>query len=403
MTAATTVLQDDGKASWQLNKQLVTKFIYGSFVFSLVLQAVASLAQILHLYQNHRPGLTFLDYVMDWSSMALSLVGIVTMLFYFIIFKRHGVAKVWKWACAGEMADKPLWVRSARFYSAWTLFWLLGTYLLMVVGTTGTSNMVIMAQYLLDSALCVALGLLLLKVSSWPRRHLACFVFCAAALLVDLLILEKILFVLRFAPALPRIPSNEEIFKLAEHQNFDTSRVRTLNITNAFYASSIFSEIIVIGGPLLALNGPDQTVAIMAHELGHRANRHNLKRMGMDLITETLCNAALFYFVIPNAEIFSLFGFESEPVIAALPIMDIFRGVASTLFQPVYMALSISHEYEADAYAVKLGHGKGLKEFFGALGENRTASKIFEYVFLSHPSNEHRVEAANALMNEKSA
>jgi STE24 endopeptidase len=124
---------------------------------------------------------------------------------------------------------------------------------------------------------------------------------------------------------------------------------------NAYFTGLGRSKRIVLFDTLLDRLAPPEIEAVLAHELGHDAHRHILKRVGISLVL-SFTGLALLGFLARQP------GFHQGLGLTPLP-GDLLAGQALLLFilvlppfsfvlQPLFSALSRRQEFQADAYAV---------------------------------------------------
>ena len=160
---------------------------------------------------------------------------------------------------------------------------------------------------------------------------------------------------------------------------------------------------ILLSDTLLADCSDDEIEVVIAHELSHHVH-HDLWR-GMAVQTLLLfagflvAHLALVQFEQP-------LGLRGRDDPAGLPLLLIAGGVCSLVFLPLTNALSRSHERRADRFALDLTHEPGA--FISAmkrlsqqnLAEERP-SRIVQWLFYSHPTIPHRIEAAHAWQRQR--
>ncbi|MDH3975320.1 MAG: M48 family metallopeptidase [Deltaproteobacteria bacterium] len=139
-------------------------------------------------------------------------------------------------------------------------------------------------------------------------------------------------------------------------------------------------NIIIFSQLLSEIESENELAFILAHELGHFANRDHLRGLGRGLI------------------------------LIALSTMIMGQDSAATDFLmnslvTAEMKFSQSQEKSADAFALEMlsrryGHVSGAGDFFKRLNSKNKAGKI-RYYFASHPHPEDRIKALDRLVKEK--
>ena len=139
-------------------------------------------------------------------------------------------------------------------------------------------------------------------------------------------------------------------------------------------------NIIVFKGLLDAVDSENELAFVLAHELGHFANRDHLRGLGRGLVMLAISVAIL-----------------GENNSASTFIMNSIINVE--------MTFSRSQELAADRYAIELlnrryGHIGGAVDFFGKIREKNRMGHIQHY-FASHPHPDSRIEALEDIIEEK--
>ncbi|MBN9411076.1 MAG: M48 family metallopeptidase [Burkholderiales bacterium] len=167
---------------------------------------------------------------------------------------------------------------------------------------------------------------------------------------------------------------------------------------NAYFTGFGASKRVVFYDTLLARLAPGEVDAVLAHELGHFAHRHIIKRMA-SLFALSLAGFALlgwlssqvwFYTglgVRPNLEAVS--GVAAPNDALALLLFLLAVPVFSFFVAPLFAQLSRRHEFEADAYAVARTSGADLSSALLKLYEDNastlTPDPLYVKFYYSHP------------------
>ena len=139
-------------------------------------------------------------------------------------------------------------------------------------------------------------------------------------------------------------------------------------------------NIIVFKGLLGAVDSENELAFVLAHELGHFANRDHLRGLGRGLVMLAI-SVAIF------GQDNSVSGFIMNSVVSA------------------EMTFSRAQELAADRYAIELlnrryGHVGGAVDFFGKIREKNRMGRLQHY-FASHPHPDSRIEALENLIAKK--
>lgn len=156
-----------------------------------------------------------------------------------------------------------------------------------------------------------------------------------------------------------------QILQLAQKANIPAERVYEVNMsekTNALnaYVTGFGSNLrIVLWDTTLQKLQPDETLFVMAHEIGHYVKHH--------LYLNLISSIVLSFFGLMFGSVllrwsFAKFklhcGWKKQDDIATLPALLLIFSLLSFAISPFENAVSRYHEKEADAYAIELTHDK---------------------------------------------
>jgi STE24 endopeptidase len=147
------------------------------------------------------------------------------------------------------------------------------------------------------------------------------------------------------------------IEEVAAREGFATSGVYTVDgsrrsaHSNAYFAGLGRSRRIVLFDTLLRQMGPDEIVAVLAHEIGHYRLRHLPKRLALEacFLLIGLCTLG---FLLDYEPFFAAFRLAPSHH-AALALFALLSGPATFYLAAILNRVSRAHEYEADRYAAK--------------------------------------------------
>jgi STE24 endopeptidase len=202
-------------------------------------------------------------------------------------------------------------------------------------------------------------------------------------------------------PALER-----RIRQLAEKAGLHARRIFQVDASrrsrhgNAYFTGLGRQKRIVLFDTLLEQMNDDQTLAVLAHEIGHWKHKHITKR----LLSSILLSLGGFYLaslLIRWENLPSLLGLEAASFPARLMILGLLFAIVTFLLAPVGHALSRRHEWQADHFACKLtGKPADLAEALIKLARENLAAlhphPLYALVRFSHPPI---VERVRALLN----
>ncbi|KAK9368126.1 peptidase family M48-domain-containing protein [Lipomyces kononenkoae] len=167
--------------------------------------------------------------------------------------------------------------------------------------------------------------------------------------------------------------------------------------SNAYFYGLPWKKHIVIYDTLIDKFESDEVVAVLAHELGHWALSHTTKMLVIQQV-HLFAIFVLFSVFINNASLYQSFGFGShKPVmIGFILFSDILEPLNSVLAFALSL-LSRKHEYEADAFAVKLNYAKELSQALIKLHVQNLSTMDADWLYssyhYSHPILPERLRA----------
>ena len=192
---------------------------------------------------------------------------------------------------------------------------------------------------------------------------------------------------------------SSEMKELLNSEGFSVDNLRVAWGKGGEYIPWIISEGIILRteyNDKLDIN----VLGVLCHELGHRRYKHSIKNMLFkEVPVGALFSLIAVYFVLPQPELYALFGFATEPAIGALPITDILVNVIDLLLTPLALWNAREQEFMADRFAVEKGYGQELSRFLATNPEAITwkSSWLFEKLFLTHPPHLKRIEYIEGL------
>ena len=195
----------------------------------------------------------------------------------------------------------------------------------------------------------------------------------------------------------------EKIKALAEKTKFKLGGIFTIDASkrsshgNAYFTGAFNSKKIVFYDTLIQTLTTPQTVAVMAHELGH----FKLNHIRWSVITQMLVNGLqiyVLYLILDNPAIYESFGFSAAKPYLVVFLLLLWQGLFNFIFTPFRSYFSRKHEFEADEFAVRLVSGhkdleKGLVKMNQESHQLPIFHPLFSRFYLSHPPLTERVEA----------
>lgn len=198
-------------------------------------------------------------------------------------------------------------------------------------------------------------------------------------------------------------PLRDAVVELAGRVGLRTSGIFTMDgskrsgHSNAYFTGLGRAKRIVLFDTLLEQLSRPQLLAVLAHEMGHYKMRHVLKNLGMSALF-LLAGLGLLSVLLEYPPLFRAFGLDRPAHHTALVIFSLISGPFTFWLGPVMNHLSRRHEYEADAFAVRLlNDGSPLEEALVALTVNNlgnpTPHPWYSAYHASHPVTVERVRA----------
>ncbi|RLN60604.1 hypothetical protein BBJ29_005825 [Phytophthora kernoviae] len=184
---------------------------------------------------------------------------------------------------------------------------------------------------------------------------------------------------------------------------FVTDGSKRSSHSNAYFFGFFKSKRIVLFDTLLEQATHDEIVAVLGHELGHWKLWHTAQGF---VIQQAYILASFYVFglCMNDAELFVSFGFAGD---SAKPVIIGFLLFSQTMWAPVEHVLSFlitlntrKNEFQADAFAVDLGHDIALKSGLTKLAienlSNMNPDKLYSAYHYSHPPLVERLNAITA-------
>jgi STE24 endopeptidase len=168
--------------------------------------------------------------------------------------------------------------------------------------------------------------------------------------------------------------------------------------TNAYFAGFGSTRRIVLYDNLLERHTADETLSILAHEMGHWRQHHIVKGLVLGGVG-AFAGFFVLAWLLSRAGSSGVFGFRSPSDPAAFPLILLLAFVEGFLAAPVENAVSRVFERQADRAALELG---GSPDVFIAAEErlvrdnvgHPAPSDLAVALFASHPPAVERIEMA---------
>jgi STE24 endopeptidase len=125
------------------------------------------------------------------------------------------------------------------------------------------------------------------------------------------------------------------------------------NAENAYVAGLGATKQVVLYDTLLAGHNEDETIFVVAHELGHEAENHVVKNLAISAVG-ILAGFAFLAWLVAGGKLLSWAGAGSLVDLRVLPALLLFALLAGLVTQPLANVVSRSFEARADAIAFAL-------------------------------------------------
>lgn len=196
----------------------------------------------------------------------------------------------------------------------------------------------------------------------------------------------------RFTP-LPDGPMKSRIETLLAACGFESSGLFVMDASkrsthgNAYFSGFGKAKRIVFFDTLLDRHGPDEILAVLAHELGHFKLGHILQRIAEAAVFSFLGFAAL-HWAFTDSRLASGFGVPNDPGVVLIIVLTA-MGPVLHLLSPLTSWLSRRAEFEADRFAKTI---VGAEPMIGALTKlsrdnlaTLTPDHLYARFYYSHP------------------
>jgi STE24 endopeptidase len=278
-------------------------------------------------------------------------------------------------------------------------------------------NRTTVKTYILDTlksillACCIGGPLLALIFWFFERTGSTAWLYCWAAVSLAVLLLQFLAPVVimplfnKFSP-LEDSELKKRILAYINTQRFNARGIYTMDGSkrstrlNAFFTGFGRFRRIVFFDTLLDKLDPGETVAVLAHEVGHFKKKHLFKMTAASILQTGIMFALLSLF-LDNKQLFAAFGMEHVSVYAGLIFFGFLYAPISSLLGILFHALSRKHEFEADQWAAATA---GAEDMISALKKlsvhnlsNLTPHPVNVILSYSHPPVLQRIRAIEKL------
>ena len=169
---------------------------------------------------------------------------------------------------------------------------------------------------------------------------------------------------------------------------------------NAYFTGFGAAKRVVFFDTLLARLSGDELEAVLAHELGHFAHRHIVKRVAL-MLAFSLAGFALLGWLAAQWSFYLGLGVTPNTLVSnnALALLLFMMGLPPFMFfvSPIFASLSRRDEFQADAYARENADATDLVRALLKLYEDNastlTPDPLYVAFYYSHPPASARIAA----------
>ncbi|KAF2185085.1 CaaX prenyl protease [Zopfia rhizophila CBS 207.26] len=195
----------------------------------------------------------------------------------------------------------------------------------------------------------------------------------------------------------------EAVETLASKLNFPLSELQVIDgskrssHSNAYFTGLPWKKKIVIYDTLLEKSSDKEVEAVLAHELGHWKMGHTMRLLLISQV-HLFYIFALFSVFINNKSVYDAFGFHKErPVLIGFLLFNEILSPTDAILKLLMNIWTRAMEYEADAFAVKLGYTAELGSSLIKLQIQNLSSMDADWLYssfhYSHPILTERLKA----------
>ncbi len=212
---------------------------------------------------------------------------------------------------------------------------------------------------------------------------------------------------------LPEGPLYDRINALLKRVGFESNGLFVMDASkrnakgNAYMTGFGKNKRIVFFDTLLNKLTPEETEAVLAHELGHYKLKHIFKMMGVSFFL-TFIIFFLLNWVSTSPWFYQGLGVvltDGESHGTALVLFFLALPVFTFPFTPLTSIFSRKHEFAADKFAVQNSNGSALitalTKLYGDNASTLTPDKIYSTFYSSHPNAMARIDAIKSLQAAK--
>ncbi|MBI3753658.1 MAG: M48 family metallopeptidase [Deltaproteobacteria bacterium] len=187
----------------------------------------------------------------------------------------------------------------------------------------------------------------------------------------------------------------EKITGLTDKVGIHISRILKMNAskrsrhTNAYFTGLGRTKRIVLYDTLLKAMSHEETLAVLAHEIGHWKRRHLLKMLAV-LESFSLIAVYISFKLTLGDYLMRLFHISADTIFVKLAILAFLAGIVALPLQPLMNAFIRRHEREADRVSYALtGDAEGMISALKKLSRKNLSNlyphPLYVTLYYSHP------------------
>ena len=264
-----------------------------------------------------------------------------------------------------------------------------------------------------------ALGIPLLWVILWIMDHFLnqAWWLYAGCLMIGFQLLMLFVYPNYIAPLFNKFSPLEDqqlqrqISELALTCGFHANDIKVMDGSkrsahgNAYFTGFGKTKKIVFFDTLLEKLSHAEVLAVLAHELGHFAHKHIIKRLALMIVMVFVSLFALDW-LLKSSWFYAAFNTQASNMMALL-LFSLIIPPFTALLTPIMAQFSRQHEFEADSFAA---HKTSARDLISALlalyrdnASTLTPDPLYSRWYASHPAANERIQALNLLDQAKSA
>ncbi|KAI5955203.1 hypothetical protein KGF54_001764 [Candida jiufengensis] len=201
------------------------------------------------------------------------------------------------------------------------------------------------------------------------------------------------------------------IENLASKQKFPLTKLQVIDgskrssHSNAYFTGLPWSKQIVLFDTLIEHNSTDETVAVLAHEIGHWRLNHIPRMLIMGQL-HLFIIFTLFSAFVHNKSLYNSFGFyNQQPILIGFTLFGDILKPLECILNFTQNLMSRKHEYDADKYAFDCGYAEELARSLIKLSNENLSSMNADWLYSayhhSHPILPERLSALGYVSKEK--